>query len=98
LKESTSGDMTVVGSFPKNAFEEVYAYFAPYNGQLLAHVRVFVSDDEDTMHPTKKGIAVRLGALPKLAELVETLLRSAPQPDMADADSAAADEELSAAA
>jgi Transcriptional Coactivator p15 (PC4) len=76
LKNTPSDDMIVVGAFIKNAFEEVRAYLAPYKGRDLAHIRVFVSDDEDVMHPTKKGIAIGTEDLPKLAELVDALLRA----------------------
>ena len=54
----------------KNAHEEVWAYIAPFGGHELAQIRVSRADKEDVMHPTKKGIAVRLDDLPRLMDAV----------------------------
>jgi hypothetical protein len=63
----------VLYAFPKNAYEEVRAYLQEYKGQMLAHIRVFITDKNDIDHPTRKGIAVTLNDLPKLAEAVAAL-------------------------
>jgi Transcriptional Coactivator p15 (PC4) len=94
LSKTISDDMTVVSAFVKNAFEEVRAYFASYKGRDLAHIRVFVSDDEDVMHPTKKGVAVRIEDLPKLAELVGALMQATQQSDTAGSEQGEAEEVL----
>ena len=66
--------MRVVNVFAKNAFEEVRAYLQPYMGRQLAHIRVFTPDKNDVDRPTKKGIAVNVRDLPKLAVAVDALL------------------------
>jgi hypothetical protein len=66
--------MHVVNVFVKNAFEEVRAYLQPYKGGQLAHIRVFTPDKNDVDRPTKKGIALSIRDLPKLAQAVDALL------------------------
>ena len=67
-------EMHVVNVFVKNAFEEVRAYLQPYKGGQLAHIRVFTPDKNDVDRPTKKGIALNIRDLPKLAQAVDALL------------------------
>jgi hypothetical protein len=67
-------EMQVVDVFVKNAFEEVRAYLQPYKGSQLAHIRVFTPDTNDIDRPTKKGIALSIRDLPKLAQAVNALL------------------------
>ena len=86
--------MTVVGAFAKNALEEVRGYLAQYMGRDLAHIRVFVADDKDAMHPTKKGVAIRVEDLPKLAELVGALMQASQQSDTAGSEQGKAKEVL----
>jgi hypothetical protein len=66
--------MHVVNVFAKNAFEEVRAYVQPYMGRQLAHIRVFSPDKNEIDRPTRKGIAVDIRDLPKLAQAVDALL------------------------
>jgi hypothetical protein len=73
-KASTANEMKVVHTFVKNAFEEVRAYLQPYKGGQLAHIRVFKPDKNDVDRPTKKGIALSIRDLPKLAQAVDALL------------------------
>jgi hypothetical protein len=73
-KTTTADEMTVVHTFVKNAFEEVRAYLQPYKGGQLAHIRVFTPDKNDVDRPTKKGIALNIRDLPKLAQAVDALL------------------------
>ena len=74
-KDTEANDeMHVVNVFVKNAFEEVRAYLQPYKGGQLAHIRVFTPDKNDVDRPTKKGIAVNVRDLPKLAVAVDALL------------------------
>jgi hypothetical protein len=49
---------------------------AVLQGELLAHVRIFTMGDNDTMRPTKQGIAIKLNDVPKLAEAVTALVRA----------------------
>ena len=73
-KTTTADEMTVVHTFVKDAFEEVRAYLQPYKGSQLAHIRVFTPDKNDVDRPTKRGIAVNIRDLPKLAQAVDALL------------------------
>lgn len=63
------GDV-VVGSFTKNAFEEVRVDMRTYHGYDLVHVRVWAQGRE-AMYPTRKGIAIQRSDLPKLIALLE---------------------------
>ena len=73
-KTTTADEMTVVHTFVKNSFDEVWTYLQPYQGKLRAHVRIFTTGDDDTMRPTKKGVCVSPDDVPKLAEAVSALL------------------------
>jgi Transcriptional Coactivator p15 (PC4) len=73
-KTTTADEMTVVHTFAKNAFEEVRAYLQPYKGSQLAQIRVFTPDKNDVDRPTRKGIALNIRDLPKLAQAVDALL------------------------
>jgi hypothetical protein len=66
----------VVYAFPKNRNEEVRATLNTFNGQRYAHVRVYVADENDVDHPTRKGIAVKIEDLPKLLAAVEALIEA----------------------
>ena len=66
----------VVYTFPKNSREEVRASLTTYRGHRLADLRVFVADEDDVDHPTRKGIAVRVEDLPKLLAAVEALIEA----------------------
>jgi hypothetical protein len=72
----TSQDQ-IVYAFPKNRNEEVRATLNMFNGQRYAHVRVYVADENDVDHPTRKGIAVKVEDLPKLLAAVEALVKTA---------------------
>jgi hypothetical protein len=63
-----SGDL-VVGSFTKNAFEEVRVVLHQYRGYDLVQVRVW-AHGRDSMYPTKRGIAIQRSDLPKLIALL----------------------------
>ena len=73
-KASTANEMKVVHTFVKNAFEEVRAYLQPYKGGQLSHIRVFTPDKNDVDRLTKKGIALSIRDLPKLAQADDALL------------------------
>ena len=73
-KTTTADEMTVVFTFMKNSFDEVWTYLQPFKGELRAHVRIFTTGDNETMHPTK--ISVSLNDVPKLAEAVTALARA----------------------
>jgi Transcriptional Coactivator p15 (PC4) len=66
---SHDGDI-IVGSFVKNAFEEVRVGLRKYNGYDLVQVRVWAHGRE-SMYPTKRGIAIQRASLPKLIALLE---------------------------
>jgi hypothetical protein len=75
-KTTTADEMTVVHTFVKNSFDEVWTYLQPYRGKVRAHVRIFTTGDNDTMHPTKKGITVNVNDVPKLAKAVTALVEA----------------------
>jgi hypothetical protein len=69
-----TNEMQIVHVFVKNAFDEVWAYLQPFKGHDLAHIRVFSSGDNDEMHPTKQGLALRVEDLAKLGDAVASLI------------------------
>jgi hypothetical protein len=73
---TTSTDERVVYAFPRNRNEEVRATLNTFNGQRYAHVRVYIADENDVDHPTRKGIAVKVADLPKLLAAVEALIEA----------------------
>lgn len=75
-KTTTADEMTVVHTFAMNNPAEVRTYIQPYEGELLAHVRIFTTGRNNTMKPTRKGIAVSLTDVPKLAEAVTALVEA----------------------
>ena len=72
-----SNEMEVVHTFAKNAFDEIWAYFQPYRGHEVVHIRTLTLGDNDELHFTKKGISVSVKQLPKLLEAVEALVAAA---------------------
>lgn len=72
-----SDEDRIVYSWPRGRDEEVRATLSEFKGRLYAHVRVYVADDADEMHPTRKGIAVRVEDLPHLSAAVDALLEAA---------------------
>jgi hypothetical protein len=75
-KTTTTDEMTVVHTFAMNNPAEVRTYLQRYKGELLAHVRIFSTGRNNTMNPTRKGIAVSLNDVPKLAEAVTALVEA----------------------
>jgi hypothetical protein len=74
-QDTTANDaMQVVHVFAKNRFDEVRTYIQPFKRYDLAHIRIFTLGDDDEMHPTRQGVAVKLSDLPKLAEAVAALV------------------------
>jgi Transcriptional Coactivator p15 (PC4) len=71
-----NSDQTVY-AFPKNRNEEVRATLNTFKGQRYAHLRVYVADENDVDHPTRKGIAVKVEHLPKLLAAVDALIEAA---------------------
>jgi hypothetical protein len=63
------GDI-VIGSFVKNAFEEVRVVLRKYNGYDLVRVRVRAHGRGESMYPTKRGIAIQRADLSKLIVLL----------------------------
>jgi hypothetical protein len=66
-----------VSTFSANGKGEVRAYVQEFNGRELAHIRHFIRNKDGLARPTKKGIAVDVGELPKLAKAVDALLATA---------------------
>ena len=75
-KTTTAEEMTVVHTFAMNNPAEVRTYLQRYKGEPLAHVRIFSRGRNNTMNPTRKGIAVSLDDVPKLAEAVTALVKA----------------------
>ena len=76
MHNQLDNEMEVVHTFPKNIHEEVWAYLQNFRDHRLAHVRVFAADSEDRLHPTPRGIAVRVDDLDHLEEAVSNLRRA----------------------
>lgn len=72
--ENGTGD-TVVYTFPKNRREELRATLTTFNGHELADLRIWAHVDDSDV-PTRKGISVKVGQLPKLLEAVEALMQA----------------------
>jgi hypothetical protein len=69
--------LQIVSTLSANDRGEVRAYVQEFMGHELAHVRYFMRDKEGRARPTKKGIAVDVRELPRLAEAVDALLAAA---------------------
>jgi hypothetical protein len=69
--------LRVVSTLSANERGELRAYVQEFNGRELAHVRQFMRDKQGRARPTKKGIAVDVRELPKLADAVDALLAAA---------------------
>ena len=70
------GEQRLVYAFARNMNDEVRAYWSPFNGQWLAHVRVWTADENDVDRPTKKGLAVVAWNVPKLEGAATALLET----------------------
>jgi hypothetical protein len=66
--------LQVAGSFSQTDKGEVRAYVQPFKGRELAHIRHFIRGKDGLARPTKKGIAVDVAELPKLADAIAALL------------------------
>jgi hypothetical protein len=75
--EQAGDEQVVVYSWPNGRDKEIRATWTNFNGARWAHLRVFVADDQDGMHPTKKGIAVRDDALHHLETAIQKLREAA---------------------
>jgi len=73
-QERPSEEQTIVGSFEKNSQETVCAALGSFRGYQLAHVRVYVENDDGELIPTKAGVAVRVEQLHELRRLVDELI------------------------
>ena len=74
MSKNGAQDARTVYSFAKSKDEEVHASLSTYRGRLRADLRVWVADEKDALHPTKKGISVPVADLPKLLAAVEALV------------------------
>ena len=64
-----AGDGGPVCIIPKNAAEQVRAGLSTYKGHQLVSLRLFwTPDDGTTWHPSKRGFALHVAALPELIE------------------------------
>jgi hypothetical protein len=71
------GEAYSVYAWPKNSREEVRASLRTFKGHRLADIRVYAADDEgDGDHPTRKGICMRVGDLPRLLQAVQALIEA----------------------
>jgi hypothetical protein len=73
-----SDEPRVVYSWPKNSRDEIRATLSMFKGYALADIRVWTVDDrnDERVHPTNKGISVRVGDLGKLLEAVQALMEA----------------------
>jgi hypothetical protein len=66
----------VIGSFKRNAAEEVRAQINTYRGRTYADLRVFYLSDSGEYLPTKKGIAISTDQVADLEKLVGKLTKA----------------------
>jgi Transcriptional Coactivator p15 (PC4) len=66
-----------VYTWPKNSREEYRATLSEFKGHELADIRVYVADEDDVDHPTRKGLSVKVSDLPRLREAVDALIEAA---------------------
>ena len=76
-----SDEPRVIYSWTKNSRDEIRATLSMFKGYALADIRVWTVDDreDERVHPTRKGISVRVGDLPKLLEAVQALVAATEQ-------------------
>jgi hypothetical protein len=67
----------LIGTFRKNAREEVRVMLRTYKGADLADVRAWYKDPEGNYRPGKDGLAVRVEQLPLLLELMQSAVQRA---------------------
>jgi hypothetical protein len=65
-----AGDI-VVGDFDKSQGEVVRVSLTEFKGRNYVGVRVWYTDSEDELKPSKKGINLELDLFPRLANLIE---------------------------
>jgi len=60
-----------LAAIAKNAKEKILVSESEYGNRELIDVRVYYLDDNDELHPTKKGIAMSKDTFPEFAEMIE---------------------------
>ena len=65
-----AGDI-IVGDFGKSQGEVVRVSITDFKGRNYVGVRVWYTDSEDELKPSKKGINLELDLFPRLANLIE---------------------------
>jgi hypothetical protein len=56
---------------PKNLHQEIRIHREPYKGHDLMHIRVWATNGDGEMIPTKKGISIQMALV---AHLIEALV------------------------
>ena len=64
--------MTVIASIPKNSREEIRITREDFKGTDLVSLRVYFQADDNTMRPSKKGIAFKASLLPEVMNALKT--------------------------
>jgi transcriptional coactivator p15 (PC4) len=59
-----------LGSIEKNEREEIRISLSVFKGRSLLNIRVWFKDKRDEMHPSRKGVAIRVDQIPELARLI----------------------------
>lgn len=70
--------MTVLADIPKNARETIRVVRDQYQGHELVHIRVWFSEGDGELKPTKKGLAFRTDQLPQVIEALQKAQEAAP--------------------
>ena len=68
---SSGFDMTEIGSIAKNKREAVQVTIGETHGRNVVDVRIVFENDDGEMQATKKGVNLRIEALPGLIELLQ---------------------------
>lgn len=64
------GGALLVASWPKNAREHVRVSLGAFNGRRIVDIRAYFDGEDGRPHPTKKGIALDLRHLARLADAI----------------------------
>ena len=72
-----SDELNTVYTFDKSKSEEVRASLSAWRGRTRGDTRVFATNGEGEIVPTKKGVSVSVEDLPRLREAVDALIAGA---------------------
>ncbi len=63
----------VIYKFQKNTVETIQASITEFNGKKYADLRIYYTDDNNELQPTKKGLTVSVESFPEIKKAVNEL-------------------------